>query len=42
MDEPIRAMPQGQNPKGLNDLGGIIIKIADITSVARKSRQKSN
>ena len=38
MDEPIRALPEGSKKRGINDLGGILIKIADITSVARKSR----
>lgn len=38
MDEPIRALPDGPKKRGMNDLGGILIKIADITSVARKSR----
>lgn len=42
-DEPIRALPEdGHRPKGFHELSGILIKIADISSVARKSRQKSN
>lgn len=42
VDEPIRPLnEQSAQPQGVNDLGGILIRIADITSVARKARQKS-
>jgi hypothetical protein len=38
MNEPVRALPDGPKQRSINDLSGILIRVADVTSVARKSK----